>query len=81
LLVKREYRWYLPTQHLWTVRVQKINGLRTFSMSPKLNNLKIAIRVLETNQKATKSPSLWQSYEEELILLRERLEKIEHGTT
>jgi hypothetical protein len=50
-------------------------------MSPKLNNLKIAIRVLETNQKATKSPSLWQSYEEELILLRERLEKIEHGTT
>ena len=49
-------------------------------MSPKLNNLKIAIRVLETNQKATKSPSLWQSYEEELILLRERVEKIEHGT-
>jgi hypothetical protein len=50
-------------------------------MSPRLNNLKIAIKVLETNQKATKSPSLWQSYEEELILLRERLEKIEHGTT
>ena len=50
-------------------------------MSPRLNNLKIAIKVLETNQKATKSPSLWQSYEEELILLRARLEKIEHGTT
>ena len=50
-------------------------------MSPKLNNLKIAIKVLETNQKATKSASLWQSYEDELILLRERLEKIEHGTT
>jgi len=50
-------------------------------MSPKLNNLKIAIKVLETNQKATKSPSLWQSYEDELILLRERLEKMEHGTT
>ncbi len=50
-------------------------------MSPKLNNLKIAIKVLETNQKATKSASLWQSYEDELTLLRERLEKMEHGTT
>jgi hypothetical protein len=50
-------------------------------MSPILNNLKIAIKVLERNQKATKSPSLWQSYEEELIPLRERLEKMEHGTT
>ena len=50
-------------------------------MSPRLNNLKIAIKVLETNQKATKSASLWQSYEDELILLRERLEKMEHGTT
>jgi hypothetical protein len=50
-------------------------------MSPRLNNLKIAIKVLETNQKATKSTSLWQSYEDELILLRERLEKMEHGTT
>lgn len=50
-------------------------------MSPRLNNLKIAIKVLETNQKATKSPSLWQSYEDELILLRERVEKMEHGTT
>ena len=42
-------------------------------MSPRLNNLKIAIKVLETNQKATKSPSLWQSYEEELIPLRKKL--------
>jgi len=50
-------------------------------MSPKLNNLKIAIKVLETNQKATKSTSLWQSYEEELIPLRERLEEMERGTT
>ena len=50
-------------------------------MSPRLNNLKIAIKVLETNQKATKSASVWQSYEDELILLRERLENLEHGTT
>ena len=50
-------------------------------MSPKLNNLKIAIKVLETNQKATKSASLWQSYEEELIPLRKRLEEMERGTT
>ena len=50
-------------------------------MNPQLNNLKIAIRVLEDNQKVTKSGSLWQSYEEELILLRKRLEKMEHGTT
>ena len=50
-------------------------------MSPRLNNLKIAIKVLETNQKATKSTTLWQSYEDELILLRERLEKMEYGTT
>jgi len=50
-------------------------------VNPQLNNLKIAIRVLEDNQKVTKSGSLWQSYEEELILLRKRLEKMEHGTT
>jgi hypothetical protein len=49
--------------------------------SHKIHNTKIAIKVLETNQKATKSASLWQSYEDELILLRERLEKMEHGTT
>ena len=50
-------------------------------MNPRINNLKKAIQVLKENQKATKSPSLWQSYEEELIPLRERVEKIEHGTT
>jgi hypothetical protein len=63
------------------LRVQKINGLRISLVNPQLNNLKIAIRVLEDNQKVTKSGSLWQSYEEELILLRKRLEKMEHGTT
>ena len=50
-------------------------------MSPEVNNLKVAIRVLERNQKVTNSASIWQSYEEELILLRKRLEKMEHGTT
>lgn len=50
-------------------------------MQAELNNLKVAIKVLEENQKATKSPSLWQSYEEELIPLRERLEEMERGTT
>lgn len=39
----------------------------------QINNVKVAIKVLETNQKATKSPSLWQSYEEELIPLRKKL--------
>ena len=49
-------------------------------MSIKVNNLKKAIEVLEVKQKATKSPSLWQSYEDELILLRKKLEKL-NGTT
>ena len=39
----------------------------------RINNLKVAIRVLEEKQNATKSPSLWQSYEEELIPLRKKL--------
>ena len=39
----------------------------------RINNLKVAIKVLEENQKATKSPSLWQSYEEELIPLSKKL--------
>jgi hypothetical protein len=39
----------------------------------QINNVKVAIKVLEENQKATKSPSLWQSYEEELIPLRKKL--------
>ena len=46
-------------------------------MQAELNNLKVAIKVLEENQKATKSPSLWQSYEDELILLRKRLGELE----
>lgn len=39
----------------------------------QINNVKVAIKVLEENQKATKSPSLWQSYEDELIPLRKKL--------
>lgn len=50
-------------------------------MSPRINNLKVAIKVLEENQQATKSASLWQSYEDELIPLRIKLEKLENGTT
>lgn len=50
-------------------------------MSPRINNLKVAIKVLEENQQATKSVSLWQSYEDELIPLRIKLEKLENGTT
>ena len=39
----------------------------------QINNVKVAIKVLAENQKATKSPSLWQSYEDELIPLRKKL--------
>jgi len=42
-------------------------------MSIKVNNLKKAIEVLEVKQKTTKSPSLWQSYEDEIIDLRKKL--------
>ena len=49
--------------------------------TPQLNNLKIAISVLESNQLSTRSPSIWQSYEDELILIRMKLEKLENGTT
>ncbi len=45
------------------------------------NNLLIAMKAIEAQQKVAKSPSVWQSLEEELIDLRERLEKTEHGTT
>ena len=38
-----------------------------------VNNLKKAIQVLKEKQKATKSPSLWQSYEDEIIDLRKKL--------
>jgi len=49
--------------------------------SHKIHNTKIAIKCLEANQKATKSSSLWQQLEDELIVLREKLENLEHGTT
>jgi hypothetical protein len=42
-------------------------------MNSTVNNLKKAIEVLEEKQKATKSPSLWQSYEDEIIDLRKKL--------
>ena len=45
----------------------------------RINNLKVAIKVLEENQKATKSASLWQSYEEELEPLRKKLGELTHG--
>ena len=45
------------------------------------NNLLIAIRAVEGQQTTTKNPSLWQSYEVELIELRNRLGELKHGTT
>ena len=49
-------------------------------MSPEVNNLKVAIRVLEQNQKATNSASIWQSYEDELVPLRKKLGELECQT-
>ena len=49
-------------------------------MTPEINNLKVAIRLLEEKQKATKSPSIWQSYEEELIPRRKKLGELECQT-
>ena len=49
--------------------------------SHKIHNTKIAIKCIEANQKATKSGSVWQQLEFELIVLREKLENLEHGTT
>jgi hypothetical protein len=49
-------------------------------MGSTLNNLLIAIKVVEAQQKISTSPSIWQSLEDELILLRERVEKLENGT-
>ena len=46
-------------------------------MQVELNNLKVAIRILEGHQKTTKSESVWQSYEDELIPLRKRLGELE----
>ena len=45
----------------------------------RLNNCKKAIEVCEANQKATNSPSVWQSYEEELEPLRKKLGELTHG--
>jgi len=45
----------------------------------RINNLKVAIRILEEHQQATKSASLWQSYEEELEPLRKKLGELTHG--
>jgi hypothetical protein len=49
-------------------------------MGSTLNNLLIAIKVVEAQQQISTSPSIWQSLEDELILLRERVEKLENGT-
>jgi len=49
--------------------------------SHKIHNTKIAIKCIEENQKATKSGIAWQQLEDELIVLREKLENLEHGTT
>ena len=46
-------------------------------MQAELNNLKIAIRLIESHQKTTKSESVWQSYEVELLSLRKRLGELE----
>jgi len=46
-------------------------------MQAELNNLKVAIKVIEANQKATNSASIWQSYEVELLSLRKRLGELE----
>jgi hypothetical protein len=47
----------------------------------RLNNLRVAIRAVEAQQKVSNSPTLRQSLEDELIDLRERMEKLEYGTT
>ena len=39
----------------------------------QINNLKKAIAAVERQQNSTRSPSIWQSYEEELIYLRKKL--------
>jgi|TARA_B100000497_G_C7595958_1_gene358277 hypothetical protein len=46
-------------------------------MTVEINNLRIAINLIEEKQKATNSASLWQSYEEELIDLRKKLGELE----
>lgn len=46
-------------------------------LDKKINNTKVAIRILEKHQETTHSPSLWQSYEEELTVLRKKLGELE----
>ena len=45
------------------------------------NNLLIAIKAVEGQQATAKNPSLWQSYEVEIIELRKKLGELKHGTT
>ena len=54
-------------------------GLRL--TSHRIHNTRIAIKCIESTQRATRSGSVWQQLEDELIVLREKLEKLEHGTT
>jgi|MEHZ01.5.fsa_nt_MEHZ011510234.1_6 hypothetical protein len=54
-------------------------GLRL--TSHRIHNTRIAIKCIESTQRATRSGSVWQQLEDELIDLREKLEKLEHGTT
>jgi hypothetical protein len=50
-------------------------------MGTMKSNLLIAIRAVEAQQKVAKNPLVWQSLEDDLIDLKERVEKLEHGTT
>ena len=43
----------------------------------RLNNTKVALKVVLVNQKATKSPSVWAQLEEEVLDLQSRIKDIE----
>ena len=43
----------------------------------RLNNAKVALKVVLVNQKATKSPSVWAQLEEEVLDLQSRIKDIE----
>ena len=43
----------------------------------RLNNAKVALKVVLGNQKATKSPSIWAQLEEEVLDLESRIKDIE----
>ena len=43
----------------------------------RLNNTKVALKVVLENQKATKSPSVWAQLEEEVLDLQSRIKDIE----